>query len=31
MTYREPINEEWLIAKRREVHKWPEPGWAELV
>ena len=31
MAYLEPINEEWLIGKRREVHAWPEPGWAEFV
>ena len=31
MTYQEPITEKWLIEKRRELHKWPEPGWAEFV
>ena len=31
MSYQEPISEAWLITKRRELHKWPEPGWAEFV
>ena len=31
MAYLEPISQEWLIDKRREVHAWPEPGWCEFV
>lgn len=31
MAYLEPISQEWLIAKRREIHAWPEPGWCEFV
>lgn len=31
MLYQEPIDLNWLIKLRREIHKWPEPGWAEFV
>ena len=31
MAYLEPISQEWLIAKRREIHAWPEPGWCGFV
>lgn len=31
MTYQEPISLDWLVAKRREIHAWPEAGWCEFV
>lgn len=31
MAYQEPISLDWLVQKRREIHAWPEPGWAEFV
>ena len=31
MAYQEPISQSWLVEKRREIHAWPEPGWAEFV
>ena len=31
MAYLEPVDEAGIIALRREIHAWPEPGWAEFV
>lgn len=31
MSYLEPVDESAIVALRREVHAWPEPGWAEFV
>ena len=31
MAYLEPVTDQWLIQTRRQIHAWPEPGWAEFV
>ena len=31
MAYLEPVTDQWLIETRRQIHAWPEPGWAEFV
>ena len=31
MSFQEPVNATDICALRRDVHRWPEPGWAEFV